>query len=144
MGIMGLCVKLLLIRYEVYLYDDKVRIIFNASDRPITIDCELLNEIENIENSGVSGSERCSYIKDNAPPEKIPFLFRKRYFYIYPAFQRRKAGQKSPLAGEAPKMGANVSLESFQASILDFVRSVPTPSLSYPPETIVRDGFTGL
>lgn len=56
---------------EVYLYDDKVRIIFNATDRPITIDCSLLDEIESLENAGVSGSGRCSYMKDTAPPQFV-------------------------------------------------------------------------
>lgn len=53
---------------EVYLYDDKVRIIFNASERPVEIDNELLNDIESLENGGVSESGRCSYMKDTSPP----------------------------------------------------------------------------
>lgn len=54
---------------EVYLYDDKVRIIFNATDRPITIDCSLLDEIESLENGEYTEIGRCSYIKDTAPPK---------------------------------------------------------------------------
>jgi site-specific DNA recombinase len=60
---------------SVYLYDDRARIIFNATDRPITIDCDLLNEIETLENGGVSVGERCSYMKDTAPPTRINLLY---------------------------------------------------------------------
>ncbi|MCX7746039.1 MAG: hypothetical protein N2645_03970 [Clostridia bacterium] len=56
---------------EVYLYDDKVRIIFNASDRPIMIDYDLLNEIERLENGEDTTSGRCSYMKDTAPPKRV-------------------------------------------------------------------------
>lgn len=39
---------------EIFLYDDgRVRIIFNASNRPVEIDCKLLNEIERLENGGI-------------------------------------------------------------------------------------------
>lgn len=55
----------------VYLYDDKVRIIFNASDRQIAIDCELLSEIEALENGEISNNGRCSYMKDTAPPQFV-------------------------------------------------------------------------
>jgi hypothetical protein len=53
---------------SIYLYDDKVRIIFNATDRPITVDYELLNEIENLEKGAISSGKRCSYMTATAPP----------------------------------------------------------------------------
>jgi hypothetical protein len=38
------------------IYDDgKVRIIFNSTDRPAEIDCQLLGEIESLENGAVGG-----------------------------------------------------------------------------------------
>ena len=53
---------------SVYLYDDKIRIIFNATDRPITVDYGLLDDIERLENGDPPTSGRCSYMKDTAPP----------------------------------------------------------------------------
>jgi len=50
----------------IYLYDDKARIVFNASDRPVEIDCELKEEIEGVED-GDEGGGRCSYIVATAP-----------------------------------------------------------------------------
>ncbi|MCL2603106.1 MAG: recombinase family protein [Defluviitaleaceae bacterium] len=55
----------------IYLYDDgRVRIIFNASDRPVEVDYELLDEIENLEkgeSKGGSGGGRCSYMANPSP-----------------------------------------------------------------------------
>ena len=49
---------------KVYLYDDRVRIIFNASDRPVEIDYELLEEIAVLENGGIIKGGRCSYLME--------------------------------------------------------------------------------
>jgi hypothetical protein len=53
---------------QVYLYDDKARIIFNATDRPITLDYELLAEIETLENTPNFKGRRCSYMTAFSPP----------------------------------------------------------------------------
>ena len=55
---------------KIYLYDDKIRIIFNATECPITVDVDLLNEIEALENGGVVEGGRCSYAKDTSPPAR--------------------------------------------------------------------------
>ena len=39
----------------IYLYDDKITIIFNSGDKPVTIDDELLSDIEE-SNAAVEGS----------------------------------------------------------------------------------------
>jgi hypothetical protein len=53
---------------KVFLHDDgRARIIFNATDRPVEIDCELLKEIESLENGGVLRGKRCSYMTATSP-----------------------------------------------------------------------------
>jgi len=50
---------------SIYLFDDKARIIYNACGSPVEIDCELLNEIENLENGDMQTGQRCSYAPHN-------------------------------------------------------------------------------
>ena len=52
---------------SIYLYDDRARIIFNASDRAVEVDYELLGEIEKLENGAGDGGGRCSYMMACAP-----------------------------------------------------------------------------
>ena len=60
---------------KVYLYDDgKARIIFNATDRPVEIDFDLLNEIESLENGASVGGGRCSYMMNTSPNNKNPVI----------------------------------------------------------------------
>jgi hypothetical protein len=51
----------------VYLYDDRARIIFNASDRPVEVDYDLLIEMESLENGDIPRGERCSYMTATTP-----------------------------------------------------------------------------
>ena len=53
---------------SIHLYDDgRVRMIFNASDRAVEVDCELLDEIEKLENGNIDGGARCSYMTACTP-----------------------------------------------------------------------------
>jgi DNA invertase Pin-like site-specific DNA recombinase len=59
---------------KIVLYDNdpndpnkRARIIFNASDRPVEIDYELLGEMESLENGEISEGERCSYMIADTP-----------------------------------------------------------------------------
>lgn len=51
----------------IYLYDDRVTIVFNASERPLTVDYTLLDEIESGIDKDVGVS---SYMKCTSPPWK--------------------------------------------------------------------------
>ena len=48
---------------SIYLYDDKITLIFNSSKDPVTVDIDLLQEIEES-----NGAAMCSFISENAPP----------------------------------------------------------------------------
>ncbi len=52
----------------IYLYDDKITIIFNSGDKPVTIDDELLSDIEE-SNTAVEGS----FLGNVAPPSAFAF-----------------------------------------------------------------------
>lgn len=65
----------------IYLYDDRMTLILNGGDRPITIDNILLDEIEEHFEDAVSSHAGCSPLVAAAPPfQKIPppFHFRLR------------------------------------------------------------------
>ena len=49
----------------IYLYDDRMTLVFNGGDTPITIDDILLDEIEGFFNSG-----QCSNMRADAPPKR--------------------------------------------------------------------------
>ena len=52
----------------VYLYDDRMTLILNGGDRPITIDDILLDEIEEHFEDAVSSHAGCSPLVAAAPP----------------------------------------------------------------------------
>jgi len=54
----------------VYLYDDRMTLILNGGDRPITIDDILLDEIEEHFENAVSSHARCSPLVADAPPKQ--------------------------------------------------------------------------
>ena len=53
----------------VYLYDDRMTLIFNGGEQPITLDDVLLDEIEDHLESAVSYHEKCSSLVADAPPK---------------------------------------------------------------------------
>ena len=55
----------------VYLYDDRMTLIFNGGEQPITLDDVLLDEIESHLESAVSYHEKCSSLVANAPPNIV-------------------------------------------------------------------------
>lgn len=56
----------------VYLYDDRFTLILNGSEKPVTIDDALLDEIEEEFASAQPGCSQCSPLVASAPPEKKP------------------------------------------------------------------------
>ena len=50
---------------SIYLYDDRITLIFNSSKDPVTVDIDLLEAIEESNDAA-----RCSFISSNAPPIK--------------------------------------------------------------------------
>lgn len=52
----------------IYLYDDRMTLILNGGDRPITIDDILLDEIEEHFEAAVSSHAGCSSLVAVAPP----------------------------------------------------------------------------
>ena len=50
---------------SIYLYDDRITLIFNSSKDPVTVDIDLLEEIE--ENNEAA---MCSFMSEPAPPIK--------------------------------------------------------------------------
>ena len=58
----------------VYLYDDRMTLILNGGDRPITIDDILLDEIEEHFEDAVSSHAGCSPLVAAAPPKQMPTL----------------------------------------------------------------------
>lgn len=76
----------------IYLYDDRMTLILNGGDRPITIDDILLDEIEEHFESAVSGFVGCSPLVAAAPPRR-----RERYDVRGGVFQ------SPPLRG--PRLG---------------------------------------
>ncbi len=52
----------------VYLYDDRFTLVLNGSDKPITIDDALLDEIEEGLDGGTTGCNMCSPLVADAPP----------------------------------------------------------------------------
>ena len=55
----------------IYLYDDRMTLILNGGDRPITIDDILLDEIEEHLESAVSRYAGCSSLVADAPPTRM-------------------------------------------------------------------------
>lgn len=55
--------------HSVYLYDDHLTLIINASNKPVTIDDILLDDIEAAFNGEKSAMEQCSNISDIVPPK---------------------------------------------------------------------------
>ena len=56
----------------IYLYDDRMTLIFNGGEQPIILDDVLLDEIEKHFESAVSYHKKCSPLVANAPPAKKP------------------------------------------------------------------------
>ena len=54
--------------HSVYLYDDHLTLIINASNKPVTIDDIPLEDIEAAFNSEKSAMEQCSNTSDIVPP----------------------------------------------------------------------------
>ena len=54
----------------VYLYDDRFTLILNGSEKPVTIDDALLDEIEEEFASARPGCSQCSPLVASAPPNK--------------------------------------------------------------------------
>ena len=54
----------------VYLYDDRFTLILNGSEKPVTIDDALLDEIEEEFVSPQPGCSQCSSLVADAPPNK--------------------------------------------------------------------------
>ena len=55
----------------IYLYDDRMTLILNGGDRPITIDDILLDEIEEHFEAAVSSHAGCSSLVAVAPPIRV-------------------------------------------------------------------------
>lgn len=53
----------------IYLWDDRLTLLLNGGDRPIEIDCTLLDEIEEHFDGVVSSRAACSPLVADAPPE---------------------------------------------------------------------------
>ena len=74
----------------IYLYDDRMTLILNGGDRPITIDDILLDEIEEHFESAVSGFAGCSPLVADAPPLEKPCaatgtrLFLSSFSVVFP------------------------------------------------------------
>ena len=60
----------------VYLYDDRFTLILNGSEKPVTIDDALLDEIEEEFASAQSDCGLCSPLVASAPPNSKPPLYR--------------------------------------------------------------------
>ena len=52
----------------IYLYDDKVTIVYNATDRPVEVDISLIDDIENAESDVNMGDKQSSYMMNTSPP----------------------------------------------------------------------------
>ena len=52
----------------IYLYDDHFKIIFNGGGKPVIVDADLLEDINNYFNSENSTQEECSQLNAVAPP----------------------------------------------------------------------------
>lgn len=69
----------------IYLYDDKITIIFNSGDKPVTIDDDLLSEIDE-SNGAVEGS----LLSPVAPPMKKPVkVLKSQAFCSFPDWRLR-------------------------------------------------------
>ena len=69
----------------VYLYDDRMTLIFNGGEQPITLDDVLLDEIEGHLESAVSYHEKCSPLVADAPPSGLAWnasAFQARLFIL--------------------------------------------------------------
>ena len=55
----------------VYLYDDRMTLIFNGGEQPITLNDVLLDEIEDYLESAISYHKKCSPLVADAPPQRI-------------------------------------------------------------------------
>ena len=55
----------------IYLYDDRMTLILNGGDRPITIDDILLDEIEEHFEAAVSSHAECSPLVADTPPKCV-------------------------------------------------------------------------
>ncbi len=67
----------------VYLYDDRFTLILNGSDKPITIDDALLDEIEEGLDGGTTGCNMCSPLVADAPPIKNRSDVLSGWFLLY-------------------------------------------------------------
>ncbi len=68
----------------IYLYDDRMTLILNGGERPITIDDILLDEIEEHFEDAISGHSPCSPLVADAPPDER-----------YPNLGMRESSQRS-------------------------------------------------
>ena len=81
----------------VYLYDDRMTLIFNGGEHPITLDDVLLDEIEDHLESAVSYHEKCSSLVADAPPKKKDTTCVVSFFFSLAA---RRAGSYCFLSSE--------------------------------------------
>lgn len=81
----------------VYLYDDRMTLIFNGGEQPITLDDVLLDEIEDHLESAVSYHEKCSSLVADAPPKKKDTTCVVSFFFSLAA---RRAGSYCFLSSE--------------------------------------------
>ena len=65
----------------IYLYDDRMTLIFNGGERPIILDDVLLDEIEKHFESAGSYHEKCSPLVADAPPRRSKVRFAPTSFY---------------------------------------------------------------
>ena len=66
----------------IYLYDDKMTLIMNGGDRPITIDDILLEEVEEHLERSVSQSIGCSPLVADAPPISRPLIHNESRVFL--------------------------------------------------------------
>ena len=76
--------------HSVYLYDDHLTLIINASNKPVTIDDIPLDDIEVAFNGEKSAMEQCSNTSDIVPPKK------KHYTLCDASFLRGNRNRNSP------------------------------------------------
>lgn len=85
----------------VYLYDDRFTLILNGSEKPVTIDDALLDEIEEEFASAQPDCGLCSPLVASAPPQKSPWNQRSTGFFC--SFCSHFCSHFSPLYQKAER-----------------------------------------
>ena len=67
----------------VYLYDDRFTLILNGSEKPLTIDDALLDEIEEEFASAQPGCSLCSPLVADAPPKRVDKIDVNPFFLVF-------------------------------------------------------------